>query len=65
MSLPEIRKAYDKNYQEMLAVIQEIGGEKNIVYHKINKSRLYQKLRKLQKIEHRLSKMEESLSGNT
>ena len=65
MSLPEIRNAYDQNYQEMLAVIHEMGGEKNIIYHRRNKSRLYQKLRKLQKIEHHLSKMEESLSGNT
>jgi L-rhamnose mutarotase len=65
MSLPEIRKAYDQNYQEMLEVIHEMGGEKNIIYHRRNKSRLYQKLLKLQKIEHHLSKMEESLSGNT
>jgi len=64
MGRNEIRKAYDKNYREMLEVIQEIGGENNIPYHRIKKTRLYQKLRELQKTEHRLTKMEESLSGN-
>jgi hypothetical protein len=65
MKLPEIRQAYDKNYRELLAVIQEMGGEGKISYHRANKTRLYQKLRKLQQTEHRLSNMEESLSANT
>lgn len=65
MGRNEIRKAYDKNYQEMLEVIRKIGGENNIPDHRIKKTRLYQKLRELQKNEHRLTKMEESLSGNS
>jgi len=65
MTLPEIRQAYDKNYHELLAVIQEMGGEGNISYHKTKKTRLFLKLRKLQQTEHQLSKLEESLSGNT
>ena len=65
MTLPEIRHAYDKNYQELLTVIQEMGGEGNIPNHKARKTRLFLKLRKLQRTEHQLSKLEESHSGNT
>ncbi len=65
MTLLEIRQAYDKNYQELLTVIQEIGGEGNISHHKARKTRLFLKLRKLQRTEHHLSKLEETFSGNT
>ncbi len=65
MTLPEIRNAYDKNYRELLTVIQEMGGEGNISYHKTKRTRLFLKLRKLQRTEHHLSKLEETLSGNT
>jgi len=65
MTLLEIRQAYDENYQELLTVIQKMGGEGNIPQHKARKTRLFLKLRKLQRTEHHLSKVEETLSGNT
>ena len=58
----DIREAYDKNYHEILTVILEMGGEQNIVYHKKNNTALYQKLRRLQRTEHWLTKMEEMVS---
>jgi hypothetical protein len=61
MNLREIREAYEKNYREMLAVIAEMGGEGNVIYHKRLNSALYRKLRKLQQAEHRLNQQEETL----
>jgi polyhydroxyalkanoate synthesis regulator protein len=58
MNLEKIRQAYDQNYQEMLEIIQKMGGDKQIKYHRKNNTPLFQKLRKLQKIEHRLDNME-------
>lgn len=65
MTLREIREAYDKNYEEMLQVILEMGGEKYIEYHKKIQSPLYKKLQYLQRIEHRLSQLEESVGNPT
>ncbi|NOQ97790.1 MAG: hypothetical protein GQ561_06465 [Calditrichae bacterium] len=62
MTIFEIREAYDENYQKMLEIILEMGGEKNIQYHRRNRTPLYQKLQQLQHVEHRLSTMEESLA---
>jgi phosphotransferase system IIB component len=64
MTLREIREAYDRNYREMLELIAEMGGEGNIPYHRKRKTRLFFKLRNLQKIEHRLSNLEESILSN-
>ena len=64
MTLREIREAYDENYQKMLQIILEMGGEKNIQYHRRNRTPLYLKLQKLQRVEHRLSTMEESLTDS-
>ena len=61
MTLREIREAYEKNYQEIQTVITEMGGEGNIVYHKKDNTLLDQKLRKLQRTEHWLTKLEESV----
>ena len=65
MTLREIREAYDENYQKLLKIILEMGGEKNIPYHRENRTPLYLELQQLQGIEHRLSTMEESLSEAT
>ena len=62
MTIREIREAYDKNYQEILRVITEMGGDANISYHRKKRTRLYLKLRNLQRIEHRLSHLEEALA---
>jgi hypothetical protein len=62
MTLKEIREAYEKNYQEILTVILEMGGEGNIVYHKKKNTPEYQKLRQLQRTEHWLTKMEEMVA---
>ena len=63
MTRREIREAYQKNYQEILAVIGEMGGEANIIYHKKDNTPLYQKLCTLQRTEHWLNKMEELASS--
>jgi hypothetical protein len=61
MTLLEIRQAYEKNYLEIQAVIEEMGGEGNVIYHKKSNSSLYRRLRQLQHKEHRLNQLEESL----
>jgi len=61
MTLHEIRRAYEENYQAIRAVIEEMGGEGNLIYHRKDNTVLYRKLRKLQQTEHRLNQLEESL----
>jgi hypothetical protein len=63
MTRREIREAYQKNYREILAVILEMGGEVNIIYHKKDNTPLYKKLCTLQRTEHWLNKMEEPASS--
>jgi hypothetical protein len=65
MTLREIREAYDENYKKMLKLILEMGGEKNIQYHRENRTPLYKKLLQLQRVEHHLSTMEETISEPT
>lgn len=64
MILKELHKAYDKNYGKILEIISEMGGDKQIPYHRKRRTTLYCKLRELQKIEHRLSEWEEALVEN-
>ncbi len=64
MTLQKIRKVYEQNYQKMLEIITEMGGEKNIKYHREKKTPLFRKLRELQRVEHRLSDMESHLAEN-
>jgi len=64
MTLREIREAYDKNYEELLRVIFEMGGEKYIEEHRKKQSPLYKKLQYLQRVEHRLSQLEELISDS-
>jgi len=64
MTLREIREAYDQNYREILQIIMEMGGEVNIASHRKRKTRLFVKLRNLQRIEHRLSNLEDSINGH-
>ena len=63
MNLREIREAYQQNYLEIQAIIAEMGGEGNILFHRKENSPLYRKLRKLQQAEHRLNRLEEALCG--
>jgi hypothetical protein len=58
MTLLKIRKAYEQNYNEMLAIIDKIGGDKQIKYHRKRNSTLFRQLKNLQKIEHRLDTIE-------
>ena len=64
MTLQELRKTYDENYHKMLEIISEMGGDKQIKYHREKRTPLYRKLRELQKIEHRLSDWEEAQADN-
>jgi hypothetical protein len=64
MTLPEIRKAYDQNYRQMLEVIREMGGDSKIKFHREKRTPLYRKLKELQRNEHRLSDMESHLLEN-
>jgi len=61
MTLNEIRKAYDENYQNMLEVIRRMGGDGQIKFHRKNRTPLYQKLIMLQKKEHKLTELENRL----
>jgi hypothetical protein len=61
MTLNEIRKAYDENYQNMQEVIRRMGGDGQIKFHRKNKTPLYQKLIMLQKKEHRLTELENQM----
>lgn len=61
MQLVQVRREYDQNYREMLRIIQEMGGDENILHHKKIRSPLYFKLRKLQKREHQLDALENKL----
>ena len=61
MTLHEIREAYDRNYHEMLKIIDQMGGELNIQIHQTKRTALYLKLRKLQRREHQLDQMESEL----
>lgn len=61
MTLNEIRKAYDENYQNMLEVIRRMGGDGQIKFHRKNRTPLYQKLILLQKKEHKLTELENRL----
>ena len=61
MTLREIRQAYDKNYWEMLRLIDQMGGELNIQIHRTKRSALYLKLRKLQRREHQLDRLESQM----
>ena len=48
----------------MLEIISEMCGDEQIKYHRENRTSLYRKLRELQKIEHRLSSLEEAQLDN-
>jgi len=61
MTLQKIREAYDRNYQEMLKIIDQMGGELNIQIHRSKQTSLYLKLRKLQRREHQLDRLESQM----
>jgi len=58
MTLHEIREVYDRNYREMLEIINQMGGELNLQIHRTKRTALYLKLRKLQRREHQLDRLE-------
>jgi hypothetical protein len=58
MTLLKIRKAYEQNYKDMLAIIDKMGGDKQIKYHRRRNTTLFRQLKNLQKTEHRLDTME-------
>ena len=61
MTLHEIRKAYDRNYREMLEIIDQMGGELNLQIHRTKRTALYLKLRKLQRRERQLDRLESQM----
>ena len=60
-SLNQVRQAYDENYQKIISVIQEMGGDDSIKSHRKEKSKLYRTLRELQRHEHYLDELENRL----
>ncbi len=60
--LHSIRKAYDDNYRKMREIIQQMGGDQQIKFHRRQKTALYRELRKLQQREHYLDQLENRLA---
>ncbi len=60
-SLHRIRQAYDENYRQMLEIIQQMGGDEQIRFHRQRRSALYKKLKYLQRREHYLDEVESRL----
>ena len=63
MALQDIHQEYDRNYQRMIEIITQMGGDGNIKYHREMNTPLYQELRKLQLNEHRLSALEDKFKN--
>ncbi len=57
-TIAEIRKAYELNYKKMLEIIQQMGGDRQIKYHRKQNTPLYRKLKALQRREHYLDQLE-------
>lgn len=64
MRLKKIRDEYDQNYQRLIELIEKMGGEKNIPFHREERSELYRQLRLLQRREHQLDAIENRLTQN-
>ena len=62
-SIFQVRQAYEENYQQILTIIQEMGGDEQIKEHRRRQSSLYRRLRELQKHEHYLDSMENRLQN--
>ncbi|RMG62035.1 MAG: hypothetical protein D6715_12645 [Calditrichaeota bacterium] len=60
-NLREIRQAYEENYRQMLEVIQQMGGDHQIKFHRSRKTALYRRLKELQRREHHLDQLENRL----
>jgi hypothetical protein len=58
MELQKIRREYDQNYQKIIEIINQMGGETKIKFHRKSKTPLYQKLKELQRREHYLDNLE-------
>ncbi len=63
--LVEVRRAYEENYHQMLEVIRQMGGDSQIKYHRQRNTRLYRKLKELQRREHYLDQLECRLRQQT
>lgn len=61
MTLKEIREEYEKNYNEICKVIEQMGGDGFIALHRKHNTELYRKLRELQKKEHYLDALENQI----
>lgn len=58
MNIRQIRREYDSNYRQIVQLIQQMGGERQIAYHRKKNSHLYKKLRMLQMREKMLDEAE-------
>ncbi len=63
-SLREIRRAYEENYRQMLEVIQQMGGDAQIKFHRSHKTALYRRLKELQRHEHYLDQLENRIRAS-
>ncbi|GAB4181497.1 MAG: hypothetical protein Kow00108_18180 [Calditrichia bacterium] len=64
-SLEVIREEYNRNYEEICKVIEQMGGDSWIAYHKRHKTALYKKLKHLQEREHYLDALENRIRFHT
>ncbi|HFB68093.1 MAG TPA: hypothetical protein ENJ66_03960 [Calditrichae bacterium] len=56
--LIDVRRAYAENYNKMQEIIRQMGGDSQIKYHRQRNTRLYRKLKELQRREHYLDQLE-------
>lgn len=57
-SLNQVRQAYDENYEKILKIIEQMGGDDGIKSHRKEQSKLYRTLKDLQRHEHYLDELE-------
>lgn len=59
--LLEIRKEYERNYEEICRIIEKMGGDQFIAIHRKLNTDLFRQLRQLQKREHYLDALENAI----
>ena len=62
--LSKVRQEYEEVYERIVNVISEMGGDSIIKEHRRKQSRLYRRLKELQRREHQLDALETRLSSS-
>lgn len=57
-SISQVRQAYEDNYREIQTIIDQMGGNDRIKFHRKKQSTLYRQLKDLQRREHYLDELE-------